>query len=345
MNRCKYQRVNLSLIPIGIDVLENIVLKGCNTKMKPKLMFLIGLDCSMRPDQIMESFLNWLGYVYKLAFSLHTGEVKGGEKLLDLLTNIDAQLCVTVCKADFIQSGDLGAMKSFKNLQGSLRSICLEHGAALIYTSAKADLNCIKLQKYILHALYKDEIKVNLRVEIEEGIGTAFVPTRLDSPERILAATGVKLDDVIERYIETSPISLFEKLKLNDSNGEKDKDNTNDSDETIKGIEQSMENEQLWLSRLKKFVALAEATSVDVTTGSANNANGSKSVSRSSSDITLNVATEKSSSNDKTTGNDKEVEKKKVVPTRRSTRNAANTGTGDPTDFFKNLLVEAKPKK
>ena len=112
----------------------------------------------------------------------------------------------------------------------------------------------------------------------------------------------------------------------------------------LTGIEQSMENEQLWLSRLKKFVALAEATSVDVTTGSANNANGSKSVSRSSSDITLNVATEKSSSNDKT-GNDKEVEKKKVVPTRRSTRNAANTGTGDPTDFFKNLLVEAKPKK
>ena len=304
-------------------------------------MFLIGIDCTIKMDQIIDSFLKWLGCVHKLTLSLQNAEVKGDERLVDLLANIDAQLCAVVCKAEFIQSGDLGTMKSFKSLQGSLRSICLEYGAALIYTSVNADLNCVKLQKYILHALYKDEMKINMNVEIEEGIGNAFVPTALDSPERIFAATGIKLNDVLEKYNETAHISMFEKLSLNDSSNEK-KDSTGDV--AIKEIEQSLESEQDWLSRLKKFVAFAEATSTDVGAGSSNSANGSKSVSRSGSENTLSAAMEKTSLGDKTT-TEKVTEKKKAIPTRRSTRNATNTGNGDPTDFFKNLLTEAKPKK
>ena len=68
-------------------------------------------------------------------------------------------------------------------------------------------------------------------------------------------------------------------------------------------------------------------------------------MSRSGSDNALSAAMGRNSLDDKATPGDIGTEKKKAVPTRRSARNAANTGTGDPTDFFKNLLVEAKPKK
>ena len=182
----------------GMDIIESLVLRCCNVKSKAKIMFLIGIDCTIRLDQIIDSFLRWIGCVHKLALSLQTKEInqRGDEKFKDLLANIDAKLCAVVCKADFIQSGDLGTMKAFKSLQGSLRSICLNYGAGLMYTSASGDLNCTKLQKYILHSLYEDDIKVSLNVEIEEGIGTAFVPSQLDSPERILASTGIKFADV-----------------------------------------------------------------------------------------------------------------------------------------------------
>merc|ERR1719453_2522118 len=102
--------VNSKAIEAGMDIIESLVLRCCNVKSKAKIMFLIGIDCTIRLDQIIDSFLRWIGCVHKLALSLQTKEInqRGDEKFKDLLANIDAKLCAVVCKADFIQSGDLG---------------------------------------------------------------------------------------------------------------------------------------------------------------------------------------------------------------------------------------------
>ena len=54
------------------------------------------------------------------------------------------------------------SMKVLKSLQGSLRAICLEAGASLIYTSALNDVNCKRLQKFISFQLFPAENKVSM---------------------------------------------------------------------------------------------------------------------------------------------------------------------------------------
>ena len=92
-------------------------------------MFMIGLDCSSNPEAILVSCNKWLATITHYARSLLTGnnqKEKENLHLKDLLRQLEIPLTIVMCKADSLQVNDLNTMKTFKNLQGSLRSICHE---------------------------------------------------------------------------------------------------------------------------------------------------------------------------------------------------------------------------
>ena len=243
-------------------------------------------------------------------------------------------------------------MKSFKSLQGSVRSLCLDAGAGLVYTSATTDLNCSKLQKYMLHSLYAESFKLSLSVNIEDGIGTAFVPAGKDSAELINATTGVNMAEVLAHFEETAPVSVFEKMTLRDD-GSMQRDRGREAGGTS-NVEKSLENEQEWLSRLKKFVALAEATTSEGTGARAGALGGSKpgpgSVNSLGATGTAVANGEGSGPASSSGGGTAAATGKKPAgaPSRRSSRVAGGppnaVGAGGATDFFKNLLDGAAKK-
>ena len=93
-------------------------------------MFMIGLDCSSNPEAILLSFNKWLATLTLYARSLisvnNQTDTSSSTHLKDLLRQLKIPLTVVMCKADSLQVNDLNTMKTFKNLQGSLRSICHE---------------------------------------------------------------------------------------------------------------------------------------------------------------------------------------------------------------------------
>lgn len=82
-----------------------------------------------------------------------------------------APVVVVGTKADTILADTSTAMKQARELQGRLRSICLEIGAALVYTSAasKDQPNCAALKKYLMHRLYPEQISAELAMEVHIG--------------------------------------------------------------------------------------------------------------------------------------------------------------------------------
>ena len=234
--------------------------------------------------------------------------------------------------------GDLGLMKSFRTLQGSIRSLCFDSGSGLMYTSATADLNCSKLQKYILYELYTDDIKLTLDVNIEEGIGTAFIPAGKDSPELICASTGANVTDILQHFEEYTPVTDFEKMNLQD---DQTSSGVDDSKEKSVGVEKTIEDEQEWLTRLKKFVALAEATTSEGTSSTKVGMG-----SRTGSDNALGSSVTEDGPSTSGLGVSANNKRASVVG-RRSSRAAipSSGGAGDATDFFKNLLDSAGSSK
>jgi chlorite dismutase len=78
-------------------------------------------------------------------------------------------IIVVGTKADTLIADTAPSMKQARELQGRLRSICLEVGAALVFTSAgaKDQTNCAALKKYLLHRLYPEQVSAELALEVK----------------------------------------------------------------------------------------------------------------------------------------------------------------------------------
>jgi hypothetical protein len=241
--------------------------------------------------------------------------------------------------ADAVQSSDLTAMKSFKSLQGTLRSLCLDCGSALVYTAASAttDMNCAKLQRYVLSCLYGATLPLSEEVRLEDGITSAVIPHGLDSHELIALATGINASDVLAHYNGDFLVARITSTGSDSPEGEA-------SSMQIAETSVLLENEQDWLGRLKKFVALAEATSSSSsTTGEFSTAGATVKIERSASGTGLSSAATTSTA----TGEADSVAPAKpsaAQSRRRGSVQASNAGGQDPTDFFKNLLGDKSAK-
>ena len=148
----------------------------------------------------------------------HTEE-KGGSSALPhspAAQSIGVPIIVCMCKCDTIYNDgkdaptELGKTRDaryFASLQGQLRALCLEAGAALVYTAAKCaeggvtsssssssssstNDNIDTLSQYITHRLFPEHVPMRPPLAVVGSIDSAFVPAGLDSPDAIRADTG-----------------------------------------------------------------------------------------------------------------------------------------------------------
>lgn len=171
-------------------------------------MFVIVLDLS-QPDTCVPTLVDWLQRVHAYTRRYHdstapaqsaaskqallqyvkTARIKKGkaakdaeeaEPALEALSSEDLfiqdhfalPILVVGNKADTVVADTSAAMKQARELQGRVRSICLEVGAALVYTSSTtaastgAGNNTAVLKSYVMHRLYPDQISMELSLEV-----------------------------------------------------------------------------------------------------------------------------------------------------------------------------------
>ena len=88
----------------------------------------------------------------------------------DVKTNFGFPLIVVGCKSDILDSDDASTVKENREFQGYLRHFCHQFGAALVYTSAVNDNNCLKLRKYIMHRLYPETVQMDLELSVNPNL-------------------------------------------------------------------------------------------------------------------------------------------------------------------------------
>ena len=101
-------------------------------------------------------------------------------------------IVVVGSKSDLVVSDSSAAMKQARELQGKIRSVCLEVGAGLIFTTAAGPAlsNCAELKKYIMHRLYPTQIGMEL--SLEDKLEKCFIPAGFDTADLIKISCAVK---------------------------------------------------------------------------------------------------------------------------------------------------------
>lgn len=92
---------------------------------------------------------------------------EASSEISSLKMNLGFPIIVVGCKADLIGSqNDSGDINNAKEIQGRIRALSLQFGAALVYTSAEKATNIVNLRKYMYHRLYPEVIPSNLVIEV-----------------------------------------------------------------------------------------------------------------------------------------------------------------------------------
>jgi hypothetical protein len=187
------------------------------------MVFVIVLDLS-QPDTCVATLVDWLQRVHSYTKGYHdsaaptqsaaskqallqyvkTARIKKGkaakdaeeaEPALEALSSEDlfiqdhfaVPILVVGNKADTVVADTSAAMKQARELQGRIRSICLEVGAALVYTSTTPTAststgagNTAVLKSYMMHRLYPDQISMELSLEVKTSY---FLHLRLSRVE------------------------------------------------------------------------------------------------------------------------------------------------------------------
>lgn len=168
---------------------------AASTAAQEKYLFAIVLDLNDAPQECIKNLRAWIRRLEKEAAELNVasdndiyirsvkilkGAVRGSDPiepvpLAPFQRLFKAPLVVIGHKSDVIRSDDAVAAKAAKELQGKLRAICLEVGAALIYTSSlevENLINCGTLQRYCSHRLYPESIPMTLSIQV-------FLPSKV----------------------------------------------------------------------------------------------------------------------------------------------------------------------
>jgi hypothetical protein len=91
----------------------------------------------------------------------------GDEKMEFMVDYFSLPIVVVGSKCDSVDVSDGLSMRRAREVQGQLRSICLDIGAALVYCSTVTEANCSQLKKYVSHRLYPEDIPVEGGLQIE----------------------------------------------------------------------------------------------------------------------------------------------------------------------------------
>ncbi len=85
-------------------------------------------------------------------------------------------IIVVACKSDSIIPDDGPSIKRARDIQVQVRSICLDIGAALVFTSSAQETNCEKLKKYVFHRLVPEGIPMHLEIEVHTSFLVFLCP-------------------------------------------------------------------------------------------------------------------------------------------------------------------------
>jgi len=141
--------------------------------------------------------------------------------------NLGVPLIIVGCKADFFsrkwghKSGGVGTEgdEKFDFLTRRLRKMCLDYGAALIYTSAVGrGANVEELQDYIYHRLYNIPLRNSAKVVGSNEDFNIYIPSGHDSldliaTDRIQSKQGWTDDTPFEEVFKAPQKKRKEKLK------------------------------------------------------------------------------------------------------------------------------------
>ncbi|KAH1011965.1 hypothetical protein HUJ04_001230 [Dendroctonus ponderosae] len=102
-----------------------------------------------------------------------------------LTSNLGLDIVVVVTKTDYIQT--LEKEHDYRDehldfMQQWIRRFCLQHGAALFYTSAKEDKNCDLLYKYLTHRIYGFPFQTPALVVEKDAV---FIPAGWENMKKI----------------------------------------------------------------------------------------------------------------------------------------------------------------
>lgn len=214
-------------------------------------------------------------------------------------------IVVVACKSDCVVMDEL---KGARELQGKIRSMCLDVGAALVYCSTYIDTNLPQLKKYIEHRLYPENTLLQVQqgeLMMEDKVNETFIPAGYDTCDLIKYSTGVT--DSQNKFRVN-----FDESKINEII------DTADRSETLAVDTLDIESEQAWLTGLYQFVTKVSGGELlaDMPAG-----NGEK----------VEAAEDKEDA--------PSAESTKPAASRRSsTVKAGATSSDNVGDFFKNLL-------
>eukprot|EP00752_Nemacystus_decipiens_P013855 g12301.t1 len=181
--------------------------------------------------------------------------------------NLGVPLVVVGCKADSLQSETFEQQQRLHFIQQSLRRFCLKYGAALVYTSAKDDVNCNLLHRYLLSCVYPGAFSSS-----EEGqtSDAAFIPAGWDSkrlidgllsPDKTPWGPRATFAEVVVPPPGTIRRAASGGWTDTDSGGEGGVPTSGGGGAGEGGGGETVESEEAWLSSLGKQVAGADGKS------------------------------------------------------------------------------------
>lgn len=113
-----------------------------------------------------------------------------------LTYNIGAGLVIVLTKSDLAPSE-----KELYNVQIRVRKFCMQHGAALVYTSAKKSTNTDLLLKYVVHRVYGVPFTTEACVVVKDAV---FVPAGWDSEKKLGILLGDSENGIMPFEAQTS---------------------------------------------------------------------------------------------------------------------------------------------
>eukprot|EP01041_Mallomonas_annulata_P007060 gene7060-14364_t len=279
-------RVNLwSLSNLAFYGALEVVL---NPSKVEKLVLVIGVDLS-KPDEccddlrkwlhkaniIIQSFINKmstenkavlldsnLSYIKNIRFGMENSADNNTTVNEKPMINLGVPIVIIGCNSECLQVEDINGMKRAKDLQGELRCICMEVGAALLYASSQKDSDCSRIQKYLLHRLYPETVSIPM--QIHDGLNDVFIPAGLETTHLIRIATDINPSIIPSvRFDNEEQLPLMKSSTVNDNSSS----TSTTSPPLPPSTDTSMvelEDEQVWLASLQTYIEQVVASAVPI---------------------------------------------------------------------------------
>lgn len=247
-----------------------------------------------------------------------------------------APVIVVGWRSGEVSGDEFAALKSAKELQGKIRLLCLEAGAALVYTNAAgvSSGNSL-LRRYLLHRLYCDRLPFEA-LTIDEKIDSTFVPSGFDTLDLISISTGERPGEKINlrSYLSnaaTTTRNISDPLTAANSNNQPPV------------VFHEIESEQDWLQGLHKFMSQiidqggGAATAAAVNPLQQAGAAGTGGLTATRKTSVHNLVSEKEKDKEKTQADGV----KKTIARKPSMIPAVSSSEQNPQAFFTSLMAGA----